>query len=125
MVAASGCVHHTESQVTSQVKRDPAQRSCGHRPRSVWPALCFASLFGQCVQSRYWPVRLPNLHGVDVDEPPGGCDGGFIITAIQLNHADGSVVKPHDICTIDRHLGLQVQRSANACPKDDSERVGI
>jgi hypothetical protein len=77
------------------------------------------------VQPGYRPVRLPDLHGVAVDEPPGGFDGGLIINTIQLDHADGSVVKSDDIGTIDRHLGLQVPRSVNACPKDDSERVGI
>ena len=56
------------------------------------PALFFARLFGPHVESGYWPIRLPKLHIVSVDEPPGGFDGGLIINTIQLNHANGSVV---------------------------------
>jgi hypothetical protein len=56
------------------------------------PALFFARLFGPGVESGYRPIRLPKLHIVAVDEPPGGFDGGLIINTIQLNHANGSVV---------------------------------
>ena len=56
------------------------------------PALFFARLFGPGVESGYRPIRLPKLHIVSVDEPPGGFDGGLIINTIQSNHANGSVV---------------------------------
>jgi hypothetical protein len=56
------------------------------------PALFFARLLGPRVESGYRPVRLPKLHIVSVDEPPGGFDGGLIINTIQLNHTNGSVV---------------------------------
>jgi hypothetical protein len=56
------------------------------------PALFFAHLFGLGVEPGYRPIRLPKLHIVAVDEPPGGFDGGLIINTIQLNHANGSVV---------------------------------
>lgn len=54
--------------------------------------LFLAHLFGPGVEPRYGPIRLPKLHVVAVDEPPGGFDGGLIIDTIQLNHANGSVV---------------------------------
>jgi hypothetical protein len=56
------------------------------------PGLFFARLFGPRIESGYWPIRLPKLHIVSVDEPPGGFDGGLIINTIQLNRANGSVV---------------------------------
>ena len=56
------------------------------------PEKFFADLFGPGVESGYRPIRLPKLHIVAVDEPPGGFDGGLIINTIQLNHANGSVV---------------------------------
>jgi hypothetical protein len=56
------------------------------------PPLFFGHLFGPGVEPGYRPIRLPKLHVVAVDEPPGGFDGGLIINTIQLNHANGSVV---------------------------------
>ena len=56
------------------------------------PALFFARLFGPGVESGYRPIRLPELHIVAVDEPPGGFDGGLIIDTIRSNHANGSIV---------------------------------
>jgi hypothetical protein len=61
-------------------------------PVSSSPALFFARLSGPGVESGYRSIRLPKLHIVVVDEPPGGFDGGLIINTIQLNHANGSVV---------------------------------
>jgi hypothetical protein len=77
------------------------------------PQLFFAHLFGLGIEPGYRPVQLPKLQIVAVDESPGGPDGGFIINTIQLNHANGSVVQTNDICTIERHLGLQVTRNAS------------
>jgi hypothetical protein len=56
------------------------------------PSLFFAHLFGPGVEPGYGPIHLPKFHVVTVDEPPGGFDGGLVINAIQLNHANGSVV---------------------------------
>src|SRR5882762_762695 len=72
---------------------DPVRTSVAS-PR-LWarrPQLFFAQLFGPGVEPGYGPIRLPKLHVVAVDEPPGGFDGGLINNAIQLNHANGSVV---------------------------------
>src|SRR5260370_36750287 len=77
------------------------------------PTPIFAHLFGPGVEPGYRPIHLPKLHIVTVDEPPGGFDGGLIINTIQLNHANGSVVSPNDICTIDRHLNLQEARNSS------------
>ena len=85
---------------------DQRETDAGPRNGRPWPgslrsiatlvsssaALFFARLFGPRVESGYWPIRLPKLHIVSVDEPPGGFDGGLIINTIQLNHANGSVV---------------------------------
>jgi hypothetical protein len=72
------------------------------------PYLFFAYLFGPSVEPDHRSIPLPKLHTVTVDEPPRGFDGGLIINTIQLNDANGSVVLPDDICTIDRHLSLRV-----------------
>jgi hypothetical protein len=56
------------------------------------PALFLARLFGPGVESGYRPIRLPKLHIVAVDEPPGGFDGRLIIKTIQSNHANGAIV---------------------------------
>jgi hypothetical protein len=56
------------------------------------PSQFFAGLFGPDVKSGYRPIRLPKLHIVVVDEPPGGFDSGLIINTIQSNHANSSVV---------------------------------
>jgi hypothetical protein len=51
---------------------------------------------------------------VAVDQPLGGFDSGLIINTIQSNHANGSVVSPDNICTIDCHLDLQAARDASS-----------
>ena len=81
---------------SSSARRKSANgRPCGHvlepRPDDP-PPLFFAHLFGPGVEPGYRPIHLPKLRIVAVDELPGGFDGGLIIDAIQLNHANGSVV---------------------------------
>ena len=70
----------------------PQSRRFGYRSCADAAALAFVSEHFLCFESGYGPVRLPKLHIVAIDESPGGLDGGFIISTIQLNHANGSVV---------------------------------
>jgi len=90
----------------------------------IRPQLFFAHLFGPGVEPGYRPVHLPKLDIVAIDESPRGFDGGLIINTIQLNHANGPVVEPNDIRTIDRHFDLQVTHAQDDANKSTA-RSGL
>jgi hypothetical protein len=69
-----------------------------------------AHVLGARVEPGDRPITLPELDIVIVDQPPGGFDGGLVINAIQLNHANGPVVQSNDKCTINRHVSLRTSR---------------
>jgi hypothetical protein len=86
----------TGSDVPVKMARSTPDLLCDERSIAMLaarrPHLFFAHLFGACVEPGYRPIHLPKLHIVAVDEPCGGFDGGLVITAIQLHHANGSAV---------------------------------
>ena len=74
------------------------------RVRGLFPA----HLAGSRIESGDRPIHLPKLDIVAVDELLGTGDGGVIVAAIQLDHADRPVVSSDDQCTVSGHFDLQV-----------------
>ena len=78
--------------------------------QALRPRLFPDDLLRAGVEPGDWPVRLPKLDVVAVDEPACGLDGGVVVVTVDLNDADGPIVQTNDERAIDRHFGLQANR---------------